>query len=541
MSLVGAYEMIGPVGSGSTATVWKARDNQLDRFVALKRLDNATSHLREQWRAEARTLASLSEPHIVEVYGFAEEADTAYIVEEWVEGATLAAVLAAAGQLSAAQALGVIRGALLGLAHAHERGVVHRDVSAGNILVDQTGTSRLIDFGLAAATGTIGSHGTSAYRSPEAAGEQPVTPASDVYSAAAVLTHLLTGTASVPPATELIDAELRSVVRRALADDPGDRYPDAGSFLGALEEAAERRYGAAWWTEAGMAALVGGAGVAVVGAAGDGKRTSRDATLAASVMVPEPTRATVAGGMSKRSKLIAAAAAAAVIIAGIGAAAANRGKTSDDPTPAASSASVIGSGAPAPTPAPTPSPTVSATLSTTPTPSSSSLAPVLSPTSSAPPSPKPPAVSPAQAIAGKFTNNGTWTKLNVTLIDEKTGADTKPGDPFGPFEWTITAKCVANTCTATIVSASGIRYPLKLVTGHWRGRSTTTNQCYDSNNKPIPNKVGTVLIDVDIPDPSATLTKAPSKLTGTTVRTYDTACGGSGGTATVAIVLTRHA
>ncbi|MEP7022171.1 MAG: serine/threonine-protein kinase, partial [Pseudonocardiales bacterium] len=176
MTVVGSYELIGPVGTGSTATVWKARDLQLERDVALKGLEYPTPELRAVWRAEARLLAALDEPHVVKVYDYVEDAESAYIVEEWVDGATLSAVLAMGGKLSTAQALGVVRGALLGLAHAHESGVVHRDVSPGNILVDRSGTSRLIDFGLAGPAGSVGGSGTAAYRSPEGDCGQPMTP-----------------------------------------------------------------------------------------------------------------------------------------------------------------------------------------------------------------------------------------------------------------------------------------------------------------------------------------------------------------------------
>ncbi|MEO6714570.1 MAG: protein kinase, partial [Mycobacteriales bacterium] len=119
MTLIGGYELIGAVGSGSTGTVWKALDTRLERHVAVKQLDNPTAQMCTRWRAEARVLAQLEDPHIVEVYEYFEDGADAYIVEEWVEGATLAAVLTAHGSLAIDQALGVLRGALLGLAHAH--------------------------------------------------------------------------------------------------------------------------------------------------------------------------------------------------------------------------------------------------------------------------------------------------------------------------------------------------------------------------------------------------------------------------------------
>jgi hypothetical protein len=253
--VVGGYQLVGRVGSGSTASVWKAMDPGLGRTVALKQVPAAAVGL---LRAEAARLAQLDDPHVVQVYGFVEEPGMAYLVEEWIDGATLSEVLAAGGRLSAPQALGVVRGSLLGLAHAHSRGIVHGDVSASNILVDVEGTSRLIDFGVGGST--------PAYRSPEAAAGGTLSPASDVYAAAAVLVHLLAGQMSSGAAPDLgrVDPGLRPVLGTALAHDPASRYPDAAAFLAALEEAAERTYGARWWTSAGVGALVAPAVAALV-------------------------------------------------------------------------------------------------------------------------------------------------------------------------------------------------------------------------------------------------------------------------------------
>jgi eukaryotic-like serine/threonine-protein kinase len=122
------FEIVGRVASSATATVWKARDRRLDRMVALKVLEAPTETLRAAWRNEARVLASLSSPNIVAVYGYAERNGQPMLVEEWVDGATVSEVLATNGSLSPAQALGVVRGALVGLAAVHEAGLAHGDV-----------------------------------------------------------------------------------------------------------------------------------------------------------------------------------------------------------------------------------------------------------------------------------------------------------------------------------------------------------------------------------------------------------------------------
>jgi serine/threonine-protein kinase len=113
-----------------------------------------------------------------------------------------------AGPLSTAQALGVIRGALLGLAHVHARGLVHGDIAPANILLDTEGTSKLVDFGLSSSAGAASSgSGTTAYASPEAQRGHPVTAPSDVYAAAAVLAYLLRGRAAPFPVLDDIDFE----------------------------------------------------------------------------------------------------------------------------------------------------------------------------------------------------------------------------------------------------------------------------------------------------------------------------------------------
>jgi serine/threonine-protein kinase len=283
-SVFGPYEVAGRIATGSTGTVWKASHPELMRTVAIKEL--APELRREpgflaRFRAEAHLLGTLDHPNIVKVYDYVEEADRAWIVEEWVDGASVAAVVTAAGRLTAQQSLGVLRGALSGLAHAHARGLVHRDVTPSNILVDAAGTSKLVDFGLAAPTGTAGAAGTPAYMSPEAVQGGGVDARSDVYSSAAVLYELLTGApmyagtgaaevlarqVSAPvPVTEAAGPRLRDLLRRALAKVPAQRPADASAFLAELTEAAAERYGAGWL---GGASVVGAVGTALAGAAG---------------------------------------------------------------------------------------------------------------------------------------------------------------------------------------------------------------------------------------------------------------------------------
>jgi len=274
MQMLVGYTVLGRLGSGTSGTVWKAHDDTLDRVVAIKALHAPTAQSRAQWRSEAQVLAALDDPHLVAVYGYAENAEGAYIVEEWIDGSPLGAVLTA-GPLSTAQALGVIRGALLGLAHVHARGLVHGDIAPANILLDTAGTSKLVDFGLSTSAGAASSSsGTTAYASPEAKRGDPVTAPSDVYAAAAVLAYLLRGRAALIPVLDDVDPALRPVLRRALDPDPARRYPDAAAFLAALEQDATARYGAAWWTQTGMAACVAAAPAVVLIEATGGAATA---------------------------------------------------------------------------------------------------------------------------------------------------------------------------------------------------------------------------------------------------------------------------
>ena len=256
------YEILGRVATTASGVVWKARDRALDRLVALKEIALAAA------AHEVQALVSLRSVHVVEVYGIVEDGAHAYLIEEWVEGATLAAVLRSSGPLSERQALGVIRGALLGLAVAHRAGVVHGDVSVSNILIATDGAAKLIDFGSVARVGEAARAWSAAFEAPEIAAGHAVTPAADVYSAAAVLAMLLHGRTDLQPSTRGIDEPVRGVLDRALSALAGNRYPDAAALLVALDAAAEQRYGVLWWTDAGLGALAGAstAALAVVAA-----------------------------------------------------------------------------------------------------------------------------------------------------------------------------------------------------------------------------------------------------------------------------------
>src|SRR6266545_1245607 len=258
----GRYRLIAPLGEGGMATLWRAMDEQLDREVAVKLLRPQFGNdpgFAARFKQEARSAGSLSHPNIVSVYDYGTDAETGgqFIVMQLVDGEDLAAILHAHGRLETDDAVRIAIGVASALEAAHRRGIVHRDVKPGNILIDQD--VKVTDFGIARAvseasmtvTGTT--LGSVHYFSPEQARGDEVTGASDVYALGIVLYEMLTGrrpfegdsAAGValkrlnedppPPSTyRPVPSGLSAIVMRALQREPRDRFPDAGSFAEAL-------------------------------------------------------------------------------------------------------------------------------------------------------------------------------------------------------------------------------------------------------------------------------------------------------------------
>ena len=200
--LAGRYELRALLGRGGMGEVYEAADPVLDRTVAVKVLRPDLAADRRsgaRFEREARTAARLSHPRIVAVHDAGRHEGRVFIVMEHVAGSTLVDALRRHGALGTANAASIGAGVAEALAHAHERGVVHRDVTPGNVMLDREGRAKVLDFGIARAargSGTSSStsvHGTIAYAAPEvlmgAHGDQRV----DVYGLGAVLYELLTG------------------------------------------------------------------------------------------------------------------------------------------------------------------------------------------------------------------------------------------------------------------------------------------------------------------------------------------------------------
>src|SRR6202161_3051849 len=245
---VPGFTELRTLGSGAFGEVMLARHDGSGTLVAIKYLKQdllSDAEVTEAFRSEASILASVSDPHVVRLYEYLEAPQGAAIVMELVDGLSLREILAHQGATTAEAALIVLQGSLLGLAAAHQRGVVHRDYKPENVLVDGEGASKLTDFGLAARPGDRPiPAGTLRYVAPEQIAGAPASPAGDVYAATATFYECLTGhppfsgepddllrqhnTEPVP--LEPLPAPLRPLVATGMAKDPESRPAGAASL-----------------------------------------------------------------------------------------------------------------------------------------------------------------------------------------------------------------------------------------------------------------------------------------------------------------------
>lgn len=259
--LDGRYRIEALLARGGMATVYKATDTRLDRAVALKIMHAelaADDDFVARFINEARAVAQLSDPNVVNVFDQGEDDGAVYLAMEYIHGRTLRDVLHERGRLGADLALEVAESVLSALAAAHRAGIVHRDVKPENVLVGNDGRVKVADFGLARANSassktTRGLLGTVSYISPEQALGERATPRSDVYSAGIMLYELLTGKTphegptdfvvvrshiddDVPPPSEAVPLPpaVDDLVLTATAREPRKRYADADAFLAAI-------------------------------------------------------------------------------------------------------------------------------------------------------------------------------------------------------------------------------------------------------------------------------------------------------------------
>jgi len=382
--LFSRYRLLEPVGTGGSAEVWRALDTKTGDEVAVKRLHPivlADEAGRARLRREFDALRSVDEPHIVRVRDLHVGRREAAIVLDFIPGPSLAQRMASqsAGRpaLSPEEAVGVVADVAAALSAAHEAGIIHRDVTPGNILLALDGEARLTDFGIAhgdaettsvTATGQV--MGTMRYLAPEQLRGAASTPASDLHSLAAVAYEMLAGRHAYevatpvalaeaqvdgPPPIEGVSPAVYAVVRQGLAVDPAARPASVAAFASALEVAVADE----------PTAMVA---VPLL----DDRTTPMAVPPAADVAVASPSRAAVthgalppAAGLADRAasglaqrRLAGIPAPAVAVIAMLLAIGVLAAATSSDPgaafAPTARPSAI--QRAPAPTPVPTPAP-----------------------------------------------------------------------------------------------------------------------------------------------------------------------------------------
>ncbi|MFG1944919.1 serine/threonine protein kinase [Nonomuraea sp. NPDC048826] len=252
-TLAGRYRLDTRIGAGGMGEVWRGEDTVLARTVAVKVLLPGRMQdpgFLARFQGEARAMATINHPGVVDVYDYGVSGDTVYLVMKFVDGEPLDRLLTRLGRIAPQPAMELIAQAASALQAVHDRGIVHRDVKPGNLLVQRDGTLVLTDFGIARSD--LGNRltdagmvlGTAAYCAPEQAEGAPVTPAVDIYALGVVAYECLAGQRpfdgdspvtialkhireAPPPLPPDIPPPVRAMVEQALSKDPARRFPNA--------------------------------------------------------------------------------------------------------------------------------------------------------------------------------------------------------------------------------------------------------------------------------------------------------------------------
>lgn len=264
---LGSYRILEQIGQGGMATVFKAYQPSMDRYVAIKVLPSHFTQDKSflgRFNQEARTLARLEHPHILPVYDYGEQAGTTYLVMRYINAGTLSDLIAQQGPMDLDDVARILSQIGQALAYAHSQGVIHRDIKPSNVLIDEQGNAFLTDFGIAkliASTaqftraGTI--LGTPAYMSPEQGLDRPIDHRSDIYALGVMLYEMVTGhvpyDAETPLAVLLkhvheplrpprqirqdLPEGVERVILKAMAKSPDDRFQTAEAMVDKLQRA----------------------------------------------------------------------------------------------------------------------------------------------------------------------------------------------------------------------------------------------------------------------------------------------------------------
>ncbi|NOZ79157.1 MAG: serine/threonine protein kinase, partial [Acidobacteria bacterium] len=258
---IGHYRIISEIGRGGMGVVYKAEEESLDRFVAVKVLGE---HLTQdegyvkRFQREAQAAARLNHPNIVQIYFIGEDDGRHYFAMEYVSGQSLQEILRIRGKLPPGEAIQLVLQAASGLAAAHAAGIIHRDIKPANLMITREGHVKITDFGLArpteaatrlTATGML--MGTPAYLAPEQCLDKTIDQRADIFSLGVTLFEMVTGRRpfeasspvallkiiadAVPPALDHVSADpddpLRRILARMLAKDPGERYQSCRELI----------------------------------------------------------------------------------------------------------------------------------------------------------------------------------------------------------------------------------------------------------------------------------------------------------------------
>jgi len=469
---LGKYEIRGILGKGAMGTVYDGYDAVIDRRVAIKTMtkpdptDNEAQEELARFRREAQAAGRLAHPNIVGVYDYGEDGDIAFIVMEYAPGTELKKLLDKGERMPPAEAVRIMQGVLAGLQYSHERGVVHRDIKPGNIILSPDGTVKIADFGIAriesssmTQAGTV--LGTPAYMSPEQFMGQTVDKRTDIYSAGVMFYQLLTG-------ERPFDGSMSAIMHKALNTEPpkpSDLSVTAPSSLDAVVARAmakrpEGRFDSAAGFSAAMKAALEAPPPAVPNALGwddDATVIAPRGAKPAAAPPPSPSAASAAPTGKGRGGLIAGLGAAVLAVGGIAGYFALSGSK---PTPA-------------PSAAPPPPPQIVAAK-----PAPPPLAAVAPPV---------PAAAPAQirsAVAAALRNAScslteTTVQDGTVLVSGVAGADyidalrsaaqaaLPPGTPAGSFALRVQSFPANTYCSALdlLRGASGGWVPVSLTTG----------------------------------------------------------------------------
>ncbi|CAM2006266.1 serine/threonine-protein kinase [Acanthopleuribacter pedis] len=263
---IGPYQVVAELGRGGMGVVYKARDSALERFVAIKVLGDKVAddaELIARFQREARSAASLNHPNVIQIYNIGDHQGQPYFVMEFVEGLSLSQMIRKEGRIEPQTAARILVQAASGLAAAHEKEIIHRDIKPGNLMIDRRGNVKIADFGIAymaelgkKLTGTGQFLGTPGYLSPELCQGLPLDGRADIFSLGVVFFEMLTGQqpfqadspfamihkvvqSPLPDVAQLnpeVDAHTIDMLNRMVAKKPEDRYPDCELLIRDLEQ-----------------------------------------------------------------------------------------------------------------------------------------------------------------------------------------------------------------------------------------------------------------------------------------------------------------